>query len=104
MKRAACALHLRCSCWLGQLSCLIKAEPALARRMGQIAKILIGFGIALVVAGGLMLLVQRLGIARLPGDLAWKGKHGTFYFPIATSVLLSLILTLLLNVWLGRQR
>lgn len=38
------------------------------------------------------------------GDLAWKGKHGTFYFPIATSVLLSLILTLVLNVWLGRQR
>jgi hypothetical protein len=72
--------------------------------MGQIAKILIGFGIALVVAGGLMLLVQRLGIARLPGDFAWKGKHRTFYLPIATSVLLSLILTLLLNVWLGRQR
>jgi hypothetical protein len=72
--------------------------------MGQIAKILIGFGIALVVAGGLMLLMQRLGVGRLPGDLTWKGKHGTVYFPLATSVLLSLILTLLLNVWLGKQR
>ena len=72
--------------------------------MGQMAKILIGFGVALVVAGGLMLLMQRFGIGRLPGDLTWKSKHGTLYFPLATSVLLSLILTVLLNVWLGRQR
>lgn len=72
--------------------------------MGQMAKMLIGFGIALVVAGGLMLVMQRLGVGRLPGDLTWKGKHGTFYFPVATSVLLSLILTLLLNLWLGKQR
>lgn len=72
--------------------------------MGQMAKMLIGFGIALVVAGGLMLVMQRLGVGRLPGDLTWKGKYGTFYFPVATSVLLSLILTLLLNLWLGKQR
>jgi hypothetical protein len=72
--------------------------------MGQMAKILIGFGLALVVAGGLMLLMQRFGIGRLPGDLAWKGKHGTLYLPLATSVLLSLILTVLLNLWLGKHR
>ena len=72
--------------------------------MGQMAKILIGFGLALVVAGGLMLLMQRFGIGRLPGDFAWKGKHGTVYLPLATSVLLSLILTLLLNLWLRRHR
>ena len=72
--------------------------------MGPMAKILIGFGLALVLAGGLMLLMQRVDIGRLPGDLAWRGKHGTFYFPLATSVLLSLILTLLLNLWLGKQR
>jgi hypothetical protein len=72
--------------------------------MGQMAKILIGFGLALVLAGALMLLMQRFGIGRLPGDLTWHGKHGTFYFPLATSVVLSLILTVLFNVWLGKQR
>lgn len=72
--------------------------------MGQIAKILIVLGVVLALAGGLMLLMQRFGIGRLPGDLTWKSKHGTFHFPLATSVLLSLILTLLLNVWLGKQR
>jgi hypothetical protein len=72
--------------------------------MGQSAKILIGLGIAMLAAGGLMLLAQCLGIGRLPGDLTWKGKHGTFYFPLATSVLLSLVLTLLLNVWLRKPR
>lgn len=72
--------------------------------MSQMAKILIGVGLALIVAGGLMLLLQRFGIGRLPGDLTWKSERGTFHFPLATSVLLSLILTLLLNVWLGKQR
>lgn len=72
--------------------------------MGQMAKILIGVGLALVMAGGLMLIAQRLGLGRLPGDFSWKGKHGTFHFPLATSLLLSLLLTLLLNVWLGKQR
>lgn len=72
--------------------------------MAQLAKLLIGVGIALVMAGGLMLLLQRWGLERLPGDFTWRGKHGTVYFPLATSIVLSVLVTLLLNFWLGKQR
>jgi Protein of unknown function (DUF2905) len=72
--------------------------------MTQLAKSLIVFGIALVLAGGVLLLAQRLGLGRLPGDFSWKGKYGTLQLPLATSLLLSLVLTLLLNLWLGKSR
>jgi ribose/xylose/arabinose/galactoside ABC-type transport system permease subunit len=72
--------------------------------MSQIAKSLILLGLALALFGVVLLLGQKLGLGRLPGDLSWKGKHGTFHFPLATSVLVSLILTLLLNLWLRKSR
>jgi len=58
-------------------------------------------GIALVVIGLLLMAGSRVsffGLGRLPGDVAYKGKHGTFYFPIVTCLLLSAVLTLI--VWL----
>ena len=72
--------------------------------MNQLAKTLIGLGIALVLAGGALLVLQRLGLGRLPGDFTWKGKFGTLHVPVATSLLLSLVLTVLLNLWLGKSR
>jgi hypothetical protein len=72
--------------------------------VNQLAKTLITLGVVLIVAGGLLLVVQRLGLGRLPGDFTWKGKHGTLHLPIATSLLLSLVLTVLLNLWLGKSR
>jgi hypothetical protein len=71
--------------------------------MLQPAKMLILFGAALLVLGGLMLLFQRLGIGRLPFDFTWRSKNVTVHFPLATSILLSLILSLVLSFWL-RQR
>jgi hypothetical protein len=72
--------------------------------MSQLGRILIGLGLALVLAGAALLVLQRLGLGRLPGDFTWKGKYGTLHVPVATSLLLSLVLTLLLNLWLRRSR
>ena len=72
--------------------------------MNQLAKALIGLGVALVLIGGALLVLQRLGLGRLPGDFTWRGKHGTLHVPIATSLLLSLVLTILLNLWLRKSR
>jgi hypothetical protein len=66
--------------------------------MADFGKLLIYFGLALVVAGLLLTLFGRLNLplGKLPGDIVYRGKHTTFYFPLATSVLLSVVLSLLL--------
>ncbi|GBC88513.1 hypothetical protein HRbin13_00636 [bacterium HR13] len=57
-------------------------------------------GVVLLVIGLLMMLAQKLplGLGRLPGDIVIKRDNFTFYFPLATSILLSIILTLILNL------
>jgi hypothetical protein len=60
--------------------------------------ILLG-GVLLVV--GLLMEFSPLRIGRLPGDIVIRGKNSTFYFPLMTSILLSVILTLVL--WLFRR-
>ena len=63
--------------------------------MVDIGRLLVGFGIALVVIGGIVMLLGRTGLplGRLPGDILYRGKHTTFYFPLATSILLSVLLS-----------
>jgi hypothetical protein len=63
-------------------------------------RMLIVLGAFLLVAGGIVLLIGRLGLplGRLPGDIAVRGKHVTFYAPIATCLLLSFLISLVL--WL----
>jgi len=66
---------------------------------------LVILGLLVAVAGLVFILMGRthLPIGRLPGDIVYRGKHTTFYFPLATSILLSVVLTLVL--WLlGRMR
>jgi formate hydrogenlyase subunit 3/multisubunit Na+/H+ antiporter MnhD subunit len=55
------------------------------------------FGVLLIVVGIGMLIVAKLGIPRLPGDIVIERDNFTFYFPIVTSIVLSLVLTLLLR-------
>ncbi len=66
--------------------------------MVEIGKILVGFGILLIVVGGIFMLLGRsvLPLGRLPGDFLYRGKHTTFYFPLATSIVVSVLLSLLL--------
>ena len=71
-----------------------------------IAKMLIGVGVFIVLMGLLLLLVSKVsglsGIGRLPGDFYFRKGNFTFYFPLATSIILSLVLTVLLNLFFRR--
>jgi hypothetical protein len=67
----------------------------------DVGKLLVLVGVALVLVGALWLLGERIGLGRLPGDIVVRGERFTFYFPLATYVLLSLLLSLL--VWLVRR-
>jgi Protein of unknown function (DUF2905) len=61
----------------------------------EIGKMLLFFGVVLVAIGLVLILFGRtnLPIGRLPGDILYRGKHTTFYFPLATSILLSVVLS-----------
>lgn len=66
--------------------------------MADLGKLLIFLGGLLLVAGLALVLLGRtnLPIGRLPGDILYRGKHTTFYFPLATCIVLSVVLSLLL--------
>ena len=70
-------------------------EPA--RELG---KTLLIFGLVIAATGAILLAGSKLPlrIGRLPGDISYHGRHGTFYFPIVTCIVLSVVLTLLLWV------
>jgi len=69
----------------------------------DLGKILIAFGLLIVLAGLVLLLVGRVPwIGRLPGDIHYQRGNFTFYFPLATSLLLSIVLMLILY-FLGRR-
>ncbi len=64
----------------------------------ETGKLLVVLGAVLVVAGIAVMIMGRtnLPIGRLPGDFLYRGKHTTFYFPLATSVVVSVVLSILL--------
>ena len=67
-----------------------------------LGRLLIGGAIVLLVLGALFLLLGRLGIDRLPGDLVFKRGNVTVYFPIGLMILLSIVGTVLLNLFFRR--
>jgi Protein of unknown function (DUF2905) len=71
----------------------------------EIGKMLVFFGVVLTAIGLVLVLLGRtsLPIGRLPGDILYRGKHTTFYFPLATSLLLSVVLSVVLYL-IGRIR
>ncbi len=66
--------------------------------MGDLGRMLMFIGGLLLVLGLVLVLAGKvnLPIGRLPGDIIYRGKHTTFYFPLATSIVLSIILSLVL--------
>ena len=64
--------------------------------MNDLGRLLIGLGLLLVIAGGILLLLGRTGVplGRLPGDISYRGKNLSVYFPLGTSILLSIVLSL----------
>jgi hypothetical protein len=68
--------------------------------MQGLRRLLMVAGAFIFILGVCVLLAQKLGLplGRLPGDISWKGKHTSVYFPLVTCLLLSLILSLVLYV------
>ena len=73
--------------------------------MADIGKVLVVLGLMIAAAGLLFMLLGRtnLPLGRLPGDILHRGKNTTFYFPLATSIVLSVVLSLVLYL-IGRFR
>jgi hypothetical protein len=75
--------------------------------MSDLGKILLGFGLLMVILGGLLIVVGNLSgkvpwLGRLPGDIFIHRGNWTFYFPLATSILISIVLTLIFFLF-GRR-
>jgi hypothetical protein len=71
--------------------------------VNDVGKVLIALGLLITLAGLVLVFVGRVPwIGRLPGDIHVQRGNFTFYFPLATSLLLSVVLTLLLYL-LGRR-
>jgi Protein of unknown function (DUF2905) len=73
--------------------------------VADIGKVLVVLGLMIAAAGLLFMLLGRtnLPLGRLPGDILYRGKNTTFYFPLATSIVLSVVLSLVLYL-IGRFR
>lgn len=71
--------------------------------MADIGRILIFLGLILALLGGIVLLAGKIpGLGRLPGDILIQRRNVTFYFPVATSILISIVLSLIF--WLLSRR
>ena len=73
--------------------------------MTDLGKVLVFLGAAIVAVGLVFVLLGRtnLPLGRLPGDIVYRGKNTTFYFPLATSIVVSVVLSILMYV-IGRLR
>ena len=70
--------------------------------MSDLARVLIFLGVLLVIVGAVVLLAPKLPwLGRLPGDISVKRGNFSFYFPLGTCILISIILTLIF--WLFRR-
>jgi hypothetical protein len=66
--------------------------------MVELGRMLLMLGVTLVVIGGIVILLGRTGLplGRLPGDILYRGKNTTFYFPLASCILISVVLSIVL--------
>ena len=71
--------------------------------MSQLGRLLLIAGLAIAGIGLMLMFGDRIGLGRLPGDLIWKRKNTTVHFPIMTSLVVSVVLTLILNLILRRK-
>ncbi len=65
--------------------------------MAELGKALLGLGLLLAFVGAILLVAAKMGLplGRLPGDIAYKGKNVSVYFPLGTSILISVVLTVI---------
>ena len=74
--------------------------------MNELGRAILGLGLLLVLIGGGLMLAARFGLplGRLPGDFAYRGKNFSFYFPLGTSILISIVLSLLFYLFSHLRR
>ena len=65
--------------------------------MGSLGKMLLIMGIGLFIIGGILVVGEKFGLGKLPGDIFIQKGNFTFFFPIVSSLIISLLLTLILN-------
>jgi Protein of unknown function (DUF2905) len=65
--------------------------------VAELGKMLVGMGVLLVVVGAGLWLASRMGVplGRLPGDVAYRGKNVQVYFPLGTSIIISVVLSVI---------
>jgi len=68
--------------------------------MQSFGKILIVFGVIIAITGVLLLLGGKLGMGNLPGDFSWKRGNTAIYFPLVSSIAISIVLTIVVNLLL----
>jgi len=68
----------------------------------EIGKLLLTIGVLFIVLGLVFTLLSSIGIPRLPGDIYIKRENFTFYFPWVTMLLISVVLTVIINLFLRR--
>lgn len=66
--------------------------------MNSIGKMIFSLGVGLVILGLVIMLGERFGLGKLPGDIFIRKGNFTFAFPIVSSIIISLLLTLILNL------
>lgn len=66
--------------------------------MNELGKALVGMGLLLSLIGAVLILAARFGLpmGRLPGDMSWRGKNVSIFFPLGTSVVVSIVLSAIL--------
>lgn len=91
---------------------ILRKSPYLCQKaeamqtLEALAKLLMQVGLFLLIVGGILWLVSRVvELPTLPGDIIWRKKNVTIYFPIGTMIVLSVVLTVLLNLllWFWRH-
>jgi hypothetical protein len=71
--------------------------------MGQLGRLLLWAGALIALIGLLLVVGERFGLGKLPGDIVLRRKNTTLYFPIVTSLVLSVVLTLVINPLIRRK-
>ncbi|MSO14494.1 DUF2905 domain-containing protein [Rickettsiales endosymbiont of Trichoplax sp. H2] len=64
-----------------------------------IQKLIIALGIAFIIIGILFPYISKIGLFKLPGDIYFESKNLKFFFPITTSILLSIIISIIIWIW-----
>ncbi len=67
--------------------------------MFEMQKLLITLGLGIAAIGLLYPYLKQIGLGQLPGDIILKGENSTFYFPVVSCIAISLIVSILLNLF-----